>query len=138
LFREPSSGSSSISLEECEQQCSSTDGCHYFTHGHGHRANRDGNFVCMGCPLSASLQGHSGYTTYRSVIHNMKCPHNHEDRLFRSSDVTLEECEQQCSTTAGCNYFSHGSFQGSFVCMGCTQTTNLQGHNGFSTYRNVR
>jgi len=70
----------------------------------------------------------------------MKCPHIHEDRLFRTpdagvSDVTIGDCEQQCVSTTGCNYFSYGPYKGAFVCMGCTQSVNAQSHEGFNIYQ---
>jgi len=74
-----------------------------------------------------------------TAMQNTKCPHIHEDRLFRtpssgSSDVTIVDCYEQCASTAGCNHFSYGAYQGGFVCMGCTVSDEAQTHEGFTLY----
>lgn len=73
------------------------------------------------------------------VAEDTKCPHLHQDRLFRSpdagsNDITLAECYDLCDSTDGCNHYSWGAHEGGFVCMGCTSLTNAQGHDGFTAY----
>jgi hypothetical protein len=74
-----------------------------------------------------------------TVAQNTKCPHNHDDRLFRSPEsgsdsITLEQCYAQCATTAGCQHFSYGFWEGAYVCMGCNTLANAQTHDGFTAY----
>lgn len=73
------------------------------------------------------------------VSTDMKCPHEHGDRLFRtpesgSSDVSLAACHFQCQNTATCAHFSYGFYQEEYVCMGCTTLNNEEVHVGFNTY----
>jgi len=95
----------------------------------------------MGCTVSDAAQPHEGFTLYDMPVamQNTKCPFNHEDRLFRtpssgSSDVTVEDCYEQCVLTAGCKHFSYGAWQGAFVCMGCTVSDEAHTHQGFTLY----
>jgi len=137
LFRAPGHGVSAITLEECFSECSATEGCNHFSYGPW-----QGGFVCMGCTTSDHAEGHSGFTLYDmpvKALTDMKCPHNHNDRVFRSpghgaSAITIEECFSECSATEGCNHFSYGPWQGGFVCMGCTTHDNAEGHSGFTLY----
>jgi len=76
---------------------------------------------------------------FNLVQFGKKCPHQHEDRLFRdpasgSSDITLEQCHAECLARAGCAHFSHGEFRGGHVCMGCTTLVNAQSSAGFDVY----
>merc|ERR1719446_198709 len=80
-----------------------------------------------------------GNLQYEVALVDHKCPHQHEDRLFRSpnggsSDITVEECATLCEETAGCNHFSHGAWENGFVCMGCTSLTNAEYHAPFTAY----
>lgn len=59
LFREPSSGSSAITLQQCYEECLATEGCLHFSHG----AHGGGN-VCMGCTTLAHAQTHAGFDAY--------------------------------------------------------------------------
>eukprot|EP00403_Amphidinium_massartii_P019765 CAMPEP_0178431686 /NCGR_PEP_ID=MMETSP0689_2-20121128/31985_1 /TAXON_ID=160604 /ORGANISM="Amphidinium massartii, Strain CS-259" /LENGTH=350 /DNA_ID=CAMNT_0020053625 /DNA_START=62 /DNA_END=1115 /DNA_ORIENTATION=+ len=63
-----------------------------------------------------------------------KCSQQGGDRLFRVEDLDLDGCYQQCSSTAGCNYFSialQGQYKG--VCMGC-KTGITDPHDKFIFY----
>jgi len=95
------------------------DGCEYIWHA---------QYACQAPPAAYTL-----------ALADTKCPHRHEDRLFRnpasgSSGITLEECYAQCLATEGCNHFSHGAHNGGTVCMGCTTLVNAQTHVGFTAY----
>jgi hypothetical protein len=92
-------------------------------------------------------QNDGGYTpvcvstspVYTTALADTKCPHEHGDRLFRSPEggsdqITLDQCYAACATTAGCEHFSWGTFQGGYVCMGCTTLENAQTHVGFTAY----
>lgn len=79
------------------------------------------------------------HSSYHLISENRKCPRDHEDRLFRlpvsgSSSVTIEECHTQCQQSEGCSFFSHGTWEGGFVCMGCTRSVNSQAQAGISIY----
>jgi len=81
----------------------------------------------------------SSQPLYAMALADSKCPHNHEDRLFRnpgsgSTQITFEQCFAECANTAGCNAFSFGQWQGAYVCMGCTTLANAQTHVGFTAY----
>jgi len=56
LFRNPASGTSSITLEQCRQECLMTAGCNHFSHG--------GGGVCMGCVSLTNAQTHEGFNAY--------------------------------------------------------------------------
>jgi len=59
LFRDPASGSSDITLEQCRAECLITAGCAHFSHGeHG------GAYVCMGCTTLVNAQVHAGFNAY--------------------------------------------------------------------------
>jgi len=59
LFRNPASGSSGITLEQCRAECLITAGCAHFSHGeHG------GAYVCMGCTTLVNAQVHAGFNAY--------------------------------------------------------------------------
>lgn len=73
------------------------------------------------------------------VSENMKCPHNHPDRVFRepssgSSDISLAACRLQCRNTEHCAHYSWGLHDGGNVCMGCVSLRNDEVHVGFNTY----
>jgi len=77
--------------------------------------------------------------TTTAALANMKCPHQHSDRLYRepdtgANDVTLEQCYARCATTEGCGGFSYGAHAGGHVCMGCTTLENVAEHDGFTAY----
>jgi len=115
----------------------------HFTHG------QNGDWAAHYNRNSAG-QNDGGYTpvcvssspVYTTFAADTKCPHESGDRLFRnpsggSSQITLDQCYAQCATTADCNAFSWGSFQGAYVCMGCTHLDNAQTHEGFTAYNMV-
>jgi len=59
LFRNPASGTSSITLEQCRQECLMTAGCNHFSHG--------GGGVCMGCVSLTNAQTHEGFNAYNML-----------------------------------------------------------------------
>jgi len=137
LFRTPQKGVSAVTIGECHAQCATTPGCNHFSYG----AYEDA-FVCMGCTQTVNVHDHDGFTVfdmYQLSMTDKKCPLGHDDRLFRtpeegSSDVTIEDCHQQCRSTEGCNHFSYGPWQGAYVCMGCTQLDNVHDHDELNVY----
>lgn len=73
------------------------------------------------------------------VSPDMKCPHNHPDRVLRSpesgsNDISLAACHLECQNTANCAHFSWGPHGGGYVCMGCVSLQNEEVHAGFNTY----
>jgi hypothetical protein len=81
----------------------------------------------------------AGQPSYLVASADTKCPHVHEERLFRSPEsgsaqVSLQQCYAECATTAGCNHFSWGEWQGAYVCMGCTSLAHAQEHEGFTAF----
>lgn len=83
---------------------------------------------------AASIKGQE-YQYYSPAANDMKCPFNSNTRLFKSSGVTLEECYQLCYETEDCQYFSIGVRSYVGVCMGCTEDTVLETHNGFDAFK---
>lgn len=88
----------------------------------------------MGMGQRSFAQTNRRTSDFVLVQSDMKCPHNHEDRLFRAEENTLDECHIVCGGTAGCNHFSWGIHNGVSVCMGCTTLENAQVHTGFNAY----
>jgi len=89
------------------------------------------------CDFGASLLPPSAVVdpVYHLSATDMKCPHNHGDRLFRSTDLSIGECHLQCQNTETCAHFSYSpDYNGGSVCMGCTTLANQQAHVGFNTY----
>lgn len=76
---------------------------------------------------------HNGYVRAGSDV---KCPHNRNTRLFRTSNepLTLDDCHELCYDTEGCNYFSIGVTSHEGVCIGCTSEATLEDHVGFDAY----
>ena len=123
----------------------------------------------MGCAEGTSLESHDGFTAYLMDAYNgegKKCPFENPTRLFRSTDLTLEGCYQQCLNTADCAHFSFGHdsshsavaaglsdtsgkytcidppthlLTGLFrtVCMGCVAGAPLEDHAGFTAYSTI-
>ena len=79
------------------------------------------------------------FGTYPDVA-DKKCPYDSSSRLFRTDDndpLSLEECQDLCYDTEGCDIFSIGldaspKFKG--VCIGCSDPGALEVHNGFNAY----
>jgi hypothetical protein len=77
---------------------------------------------------------------YPDDVAGLKCPHNSDERLFRTDDndpLTLEECQDLCYETQFCEYFSlgvntRGDYKG--VCIGCTSSAVLELDQGFNAY----
>ncbi len=73
-------------------------------------------------------------------VADKKCPID-STRLFRTEDnspLSLEECQDLCYNTNGCEYFSIGldaepEFSG--VCIGCSDPGDFAAHDGFNTYQ---
>jgi hypothetical protein len=112
----------------------------HFTHG------QNGDWAAH-YNRNAGGQNDGGYTpvcvsdapVFNLGMADTKCPHEHEDRLFRSPEsgsdsITLDQCYAACATTEGCNHFSYGAWQGGYVCMGCTSLEHSQTHDGFMAY----
>ena len=72
-------------------------------------------------------------------VADKKCPQD-SSRLFRTDDnspLSLEECQDLCYNTDGCDYFSIGldaAPEHSGVCIGCSDPVDLETHDGFNTY----
>jgi len=80
------------------------------------------------CPVQSD-DPHCARTPFHLALENMKCPHNHEDRLFRTYDISLTACHDECQATSGCQHFSYGTYEGvhsSSGCMGCTTLANAE------------
>lgn len=88
-------------------------------------------FTIISSDFTPNSAVHGAYT---HALTGHKCPHNHDDRLFRSTSLTVEECYAQCLADDRCNHFSHGLYGGDTVCMGCTTLDNAQAHDGFDAY----
>jgi hypothetical protein len=112
----------------------------HFTHG------QNGDWAAH-YNRNAGGQNDGGYTpvcvsdapVFNLGMADTKCPHEHEDRLFRSPEsgsdsITLDQCYAACATTEGCNHFSYGAWQGGYVCMGCTSLEHSETHDGFMAY----
>lgn len=102
-------------------------------------------FNIRGLSAGASFEVYTGAdcptspAAYTLALTDKKCPYQHADRLFRtpsggSSGVTLQECYEECLATEGCRHFSHGTWGGGYVCMGCTTLAHAQTHTGFDAY----
>jgi len=59
LFRDPTAGSSSITLDDCYRECQATPTCAHFSWG-----AHDGGYVCMGCTTLENEETHVGFNTY--------------------------------------------------------------------------
>jgi len=107
----------------------------------------DGRNICR-CYESCEGGGPTVMPAYPNIVMqkvyhlagtDQKCPHQHEERLFRSpesgsSDITLAGCHIECRNTVSCAHFSFGEHDGGNVCMGCTTLDSAQTHAGFNTY----
>jgi len=124
-----------ITLAECSDECLATSGCQHFSHG---ACNAGDSYpCCMGCSTLANAQewssgnAYDARTPFHLALENMKCPHNHEDRLFRTYDISLTACHDECQATSGCQHFSYGTYDlqhrtESSGCMGCTTLANAE------------
>lgn len=79
------------------------------------------------------------FGTYPDV-EDKKCPFGDASRLFRTEDsnpLSIEECQELCYETEGCDYFSVGldaAPQYSGLCIGCSDPGELEDSDGFNTY----
>uniref|UniRef100_A0A7S1FWG6 Apple domain-containing protein n=2 Tax=Corethron hystrix TaxID=216773 RepID=A0A7S1FWG6_9STRA len=72
---------------------------------------------------------------YSPAATDMKCQFESNERLFRYTGVTIEECYQLCYDTENCKYFSIGVRSYVGVCMGCTADAVFEAHDGFDAYK---
>ena len=95
--------------------------CHY-------EVDNEGNAFC-----TAEGSYHDCETdncAFRSVGIDKKCPMD-ENRLFKTTDLTLTECYEECYNTDGCHYFSFGAG----TCMGCIAGSVLPDWTGFNAQK---
>merc|ERR1719420_1702877 len=85
----------------CQARCSETPGCAHFSYwSDGGCHLQDGAAVPEDLPDGRDrvTSGPPDCTEARFevALPDMKCPFNHEDRLFRATGHTLETCAQMC------------------------------------------
>lgn len=125
----------------CQQRCSETPGCAHFSYwSDGGCHLQDG----AARPEELPDEGYTAVTSgppdctearFEVAMPDMKCPHDHADRLFRAEGQTLETCAQMCIQTQHCRHFSFAT-SGTHpqVCVGCTSLRDAEEHEGFDSY----
>ena len=90
---------------------------------------------------TAAYEAKFGTGTYPVEVEDKVCPSTSLSRLLRTQDnnpLTLEECQDLCYNTDGCDVFSiglDGNPNHKGVCIGCSSPVTLEGKNGFNSYQ---
>jgi hypothetical protein len=153
-----------LTKEACYLLCADSVDCEYFTFGEEGGKRYSG--LCITCAASgANPEYHpdEGFNHY--IMEDLTCPEAtgiasesscsdpyifqaedtkcNADRLWRSNDhsqMTIDECYQECRTRAECVYFTYGAnhpdghaWEG--LCILCGETADFVAHDGFLHYK---
>jgi len=73
---------------------------------------------------------------YTTKKYDNKCEYQHDSRLWRKVNQTLESCYEACASHPSCQYFSFDAVSDRWkgCCMGCTNVSKPQRHSDFTYY----